>query len=211
MSKPNHANVNAQLQAYHDGELKDWQREKVEVHLADCQTCQAELAELQALSSLLFTDPAATFPTPPEQFAAQVSLRLPRRPTQTIWQRSRQAVWYAIPAALSLGGIFAKTSILVNNMLAGFGWLSPQGSGLDTVLSEMQAVKPVQVPLALPQLGFSEWLSFAWGNLTSGISLNTAALTYTVAVPVIIGLLAMGWLAGWWVLQAHKNGNGKTE
>ncbi len=211
MSEQKHANVNAQLQAYHDGELKDWQREQVEAHLADCQTCQAELAELQALSSLLFTDPAATFPTSPEQFVAQIGLRLPRRPAQSAWQRSRQAVWYAIPAALTLGGIFARTSILVNNMLAGFGWLSPQGSGLATVLGEMQAAKPVQVPFALPQLGFSEWLSFSWDNLTSGTILDTAALTYTVAVPVIIGLLALGWLAGWWVLQTHKNGNRDTE
>jgi len=51
------------LGAYHDRELGDEQREAVEAHLSGCKQCQAELADLSALSSWLVT--AATPPLSP--------------------------------------------------------------------------------------------------------------------------------------------------
>lgn len=65
------------LAAYHDGELTPNRQRQVEEHLQDCPTCRAELDAIQGLSSLLKADPAPQ-QTPPQRFAAQVQLRLPR-------------------------------------------------------------------------------------------------------------------------------------
>jgi anti-sigma factor RsiW len=71
------------LGAYHDGELTTDRRHQVEDHLQGCPACRAELEALAELSSFLDAD-AVPDQTPPERFAAQVQLRLPRAP------RSRQ-------------------------------------------------------------------------------------------------------------------------
>ena len=65
------------LQAYYDGELQGRQLARVEAHLAECEWCQEELDKLSALSALLQESPPAQTATRPEQFVAQVGMRLP--------------------------------------------------------------------------------------------------------------------------------------
>ena len=65
------------LGAYHDNELTADRRHQVENHLQDCPACRTELEALEGLSSFLKAD-AMPGQTPPERFAAQVQLRLPR-------------------------------------------------------------------------------------------------------------------------------------
>ncbi len=67
------------LNAYHDGELRGRKLDQVASHLAHCPECQQALAELDALSALLQSDPLPQISTTPEQFVAQVGLRLPRQ------------------------------------------------------------------------------------------------------------------------------------
>lgn len=71
--------VSQWLGAYLDDELRGLERERVKTHLAECDTCQAELKSLQNLSILLRETPLRVDFTPAERFTAQVALRLPRR------------------------------------------------------------------------------------------------------------------------------------
>ena len=81
--------VSELLAAYHDGELPVNRQHQVEKHLQDCPTCRAELGALEELSSFLKAD-LVPHQTPPERFAAQVQLRLPRAPLPRTPQRSSQ-------------------------------------------------------------------------------------------------------------------------
>lgn len=74
--------INQWLAAYHDGELRGRRLAQVEAHLAECPDCQGELEQLQALSALLAEAPEAPSLTTTDRFAAQVGLRLSRRPAQ---------------------------------------------------------------------------------------------------------------------------------
>jgi anti-sigma factor RsiW len=47
------------IQAYHDGRLDDAQAAQVEAHLKSCAACAAELRELEGLSQMLASIPAA--------------------------------------------------------------------------------------------------------------------------------------------------------
>ncbi|MGE5263702.1 MAG: anti-sigma factor family protein [Acidobacteriota bacterium] len=135
--------VSELLAAYHDGELSSNRRYKVEKHLQDCPTCRAELEALGELSSLLRADPVPD-QTPPERFAAQVQLRLPRvsppRARQNAGQSSRWVL--GVPLALIflwafLEGALRVTALILttDNVLGAAGgraelfnsWITTQG------------------------------------------------------------------------------------
>lgn len=68
------------LGAYLDGELHGLRLRQVEEHLTRCAACRQELEQLRGLSALLQESlPVESF-TPAERFAANLALRLPRRP-----------------------------------------------------------------------------------------------------------------------------------
>jgi len=94
------------LAAYHDGELPSNRRHQVENHLQDCPTCRAELAALQELSSFLKAD-SVLHQTPPERFAAQVQLRLPRASLSRIPQREVKPPLWVLGVTLALIIIWA--------------------------------------------------------------------------------------------------------
>jgi predicted anti-sigma-YlaC factor YlaD len=71
--------VQAELEAYLDGELGLDRSARVERHLASCRACQAELARLQAVAAALETWPLVMEPA---QFTAQVMARLRPRPAR---------------------------------------------------------------------------------------------------------------------------------
>src|SRR5437868_2872474 len=88
------------ISAYHDGELPGDQRRRVETHLAACPTCQAELEALEGLSLRLQAAPPLPARTPPEQFVAQVRLRLPPRAPASGRQQVRQAAGLWLPLSV---------------------------------------------------------------------------------------------------------------
>ena len=106
------------LAAYHDGELSSTRRHQVDKHLQDCITCRAELEALGELSSLLRAVPIPEH-TPPERFAAQVQLRLPRAsPTHARQNGEPSARWVlGVPLALILVWAFLEAAIRVTGLI----------------------------------------------------------------------------------------------
>jgi anti-sigma factor RsiW len=104
------------ISAYHDGELHGDRRRRVEAHLRTCAACQAELEGLQDLRVRLQANPPMPARTPPEQFVAQVQLRLGQQPAAASRGRLRQAaglwlplgvlgLWALGQAVLAVGGL----------------------------------------------------------------------------------------------------------
>ena len=128
------------LAAYHDGELTSNRRHQVENHLQDCPTCRAELAALQELSSFLKAD-SLPHQTPPERFAAQVQLRLPRASLSRTRQREGQPprwvlgvplaliiVWAFLQAALKVTAFILTTDQVLGQRVAFFNsWIPTEG------------------------------------------------------------------------------------
>jgi hypothetical protein len=89
------------LHAYLDGELPSAERKTVEIHLAECASCRATLAEERALfdraSALLGTARPAERPAPPFE-----QLRAPRSPKRSPWYVRTSVAW-AASIALALG------------------------------------------------------------------------------------------------------------
>ena len=105
--------MTAWLPAYHDGELTGRIVQKVEAHLAECAPCRAELESLRSLSALLAESPAAEGLLSPEQFVAQVGLRLPRRPQRPFAQRVALVAWRLVPIGLLVTWLFLQTVFAV--------------------------------------------------------------------------------------------------
>src|SRR3982074_1084239 len=89
------------LHTYLDGELPSAEREAVEAHLAECETCRANPAEARALreraTAVLGSARPAERPAPPFE-------QLRREPTRSPWRVRRSFAWAAsIALALGLG------------------------------------------------------------------------------------------------------------
>ncbi len=200
----NNKHVTDWLGAYHDGELRGLRLQKVEAHLAHCEVCQAELAELQALTTLLQTSPAPRILTQPDRFAAQVGLRLVRRPVQPTWRRALEIGWRLAPVGLLGALAFVQAALLVSgialralqfglgsDVIASLLPVSQQGSWLTTALNLSSA--------NLGDLGrMASQLFSNGGPLGWGLMLNLASI-------VVIGLLYLSWLASWWARRQHHS------
>ena len=88
------------LGAYLDGELHNGQLRKVVAHLDECMACQEEYQALRALSATLREAPLPDFPAP-ERLAADVALRLPRKPVTPARQRALEIGWWLAPVGFS--------------------------------------------------------------------------------------------------------------
>ena len=110
--------VSELLAAYHDGELPLNRQHQVEKHLQDCPACRAELESFEELSSLLKAD-VVPHQTPPQRFAAQVQLRLPRALQSRTRQNGEQPPRWAlgIPLALILVWAFLQAAIKVTSLI----------------------------------------------------------------------------------------------
>jgi anti-sigma factor RsiW len=201
----NNEHVTAWLGAYYDGELRGFRLQKVEAHLAHCETCRVELEELQALTALLQESPVAEGLTQPDRFAAQVGLRLPRRPRRPTWQRALETGWRLVPVGLLGAWVFVQAALLTSSAVMGALRLgigsdvaaqllpaSRQGSWLANTLS-LSSVNLGDLWQIAPQLLNNG------GPLGWGITLNLVALA-------VIGLLYLSWLASWWARRHHING-----
>lgn len=93
-----------QLSAYHDGELSDEQRRRVEQHLESaCPACQAELQQWQRFSQMLASAPAVRLPA-----------------------EAREALYRLAPAAREIGVIRLAewaTALAASVLIAVSGWL----------------------------------------------------------------------------------------
>ena len=186
------------LNAYLDGELQGSRLAQVETHLAECESCQTELASLEKLSDLLQEVPAPEF-SPAERFAAQVSLRLTHAKPASSKRKALEIGWWMIPVGLLATWIFLSTSFLVSNMLS-----VANSVGL------------------LPS--FSDWITFGTWNaagwsarlaqfgILNGNALDFAAFTEAftrtslpqISLQVSIALLYLSWIAIWWARHRRR-------
>ena len=68
--------IGPKLSAYADGELSEFERERVRRHVAGCPSCAAELRELEEMAALLGQLPEAD---PPETLEPSLRRRIRRR------------------------------------------------------------------------------------------------------------------------------------
>lgn len=110
--------VSEWLAAYHDGELPASRQPQVEKHLQECLTCRTELELLEELSNFLKAD-SVPHQTPPERFAAQVQLRLPRASPSRARQKGGQPPRWVlgVPLALIIVWAFLQAALRVTSFI----------------------------------------------------------------------------------------------
>jgi len=180
--------------AYHDGELHGSRLRHVEAHLRTCAACQAELAALQGLSARMQASPPMPARTPPEQFVAQVRLRLPPRSAPAPGrERLRQAAGLWLPLGVLGLWAFCQAVLVVSGLVLGVAALpaathAPASwAGVPVALPPLPGLGALPLLVALAKPG-------GWGGWLELFALNTG-LTAAVAV------LAWGCLAGWWAAR----------
>ena len=186
------------LNTYLDGELHGSRLHQVEDHLAECEACQAELDSLQGLSELLHEVPRPDF-TPPERFAARVSLRLPHSKPVTSARKALEIGWWMIPVGLLAAWVFINTALLVNDVLS-----VANNFGLLTSVSDWMAFgtsNAANWSTTLGQLGVLR------GN-TLDFAISTETLTRTslpqLILHISIALLYLSWIAIWWARHRRQ-------
>ena len=166
------------LPAYHDGELPSSRRGQVEEHLKDCPACCLELETLEGLSSLLKADPLPAH-TPPERFAAQVQLRLPRASLSHARQKTGRLPRWVLGVPLTL--------ILVWAFLQAALWITSATLTADQVFGSHAAL-------------FNPWLT------TGGLFQTDASLfVLNTVLLVVITVLWLAWMAFWLAWEKDKN------
>jgi predicted anti-sigma-YlaC factor YlaD len=184
------SHVTEWLNAYLDGELHDSRLQQVEAHLAECDTCLAELEALEKLSDLLQEAPPVEF-SPPERFASQVSLRLPRQKAAPR-KKILEIGWWMIPVGLLAIWIFISGIFLVYDVL----FIANRVGLLTDVSSWMRFGTP----------GSASWSSvLAQIGILSGNSLDLVASTeiftrtslLQITLQVSVALLYLSWIAIW--------------
>ncbi len=185
------------LNAYLDGELKGSQLQHVEAHLVECSDCRSELESLARISSLLHEVPMPEF-TPPERFAARVSLRLPRPRTSVPRNQALEVGWWMIPVGLLGAWIFLGTSTLVSNLLSvanSLGFMSGASSWL-TFGSTNETWSAT-----LSQVGVLSGNSLDWAAATEALARTSLP---QFALHMSIALLYLGWMAIWWARHRRQ-------
>jgi anti-sigma factor RsiW len=103
------------LGAYLDDELEHRTAEHVRSHLADCDTCRKELADLEGLSGLLHTSVAPAVST--SRFSSRLIRQLPPRLPVQETNGIRQAIWWIIPVVVLILGFMNRMVINLSELL----------------------------------------------------------------------------------------------
>lgn len=186
------------LGAYLDGELYGGQLRRVETHLEECQYCLEEYQVLQALSVTLHDATVPDFPSP-ERLAADVALRLPRKPVKPVSGRALEIGWWLAPVGLIAVWIFISTILLVSNMVEatnGFGLLS---SASDWLVSGSPG--GADYSAFVGQFGFLEPETQQLFTRSESFTRNVLA---NIFWQVAIGMFYLSWLAIWWARHMRQ-------
>lgn len=186
------------LNAYLDGELHGIRLQNVETHLEECEVCQAELASLEKLSDLLQEAPSAEL-SPPERFAAQVSLRLPRQKAQAPRKKILEIGWWMIPVALLASWILINASFFIFDALSVANRL-----GLLTSISDSMRFGTSSAADWSSLLGQIGVLRGSWLDLAISTEAFTRTSLAQSTLQVSIALLYLSWIAIWWARHRRQ-------
>jgi len=192
------------LNAYLDGELGGLRLHQVESHLQRCASCRAELASLRRLSTLLQETPPPVEFTPVERFAANLNLRLPRRPQTVKPQRVPGFRGWLVPAGLLLAWFFVQALFLVNTMVtaAGTAGVLPAET---TALLQDAPQRSLLFGAPLEILGGSLGTdSQATLGLLDQVSVFGSSFLGSLLWQAGIGLAYITWLIVWFVRQQKQ-------
>ena len=174
------------LGAYRDGELHGDRLRSVEAHLRACPACLAELDALQFLSVQLQANPPMPARTPPEQFVAQVRLRLPPRIAPLPGRaRLRQTAGLWLPLGVLALWAFGQAVLLVSGLALGVGAVPAALPAMLPALPTVSGALALLVALVLPA-GWDGWL---------------ALLALNIGLMGAVAMLVWGCLAGWWAAR----------
>lgn len=195
------SHVTEWLSAYFDGELHGSRLQQVEEHLAECQTCQAELDSLHGLSGLLHEIPVPEFPSP-ERFATQVNLLLPHKPIATSDSKLFEIGWWLVPIGLLASWIFISTTTIVSDMV--------------TAANQIDILKNVSGWIAfgstnsmywsntLGQFGVLRGNSSSWAGM---VEVFARASLPQFILHTAIAIAYVSWLALWWTRHMRQTQN----
>ena len=187
--------VSQWLNAYHDDELRPHRRAIVEAHLEECPQCRAELAELQTLSTMLQADLLPQMRTSPEQFAAQVALRLPRRETRRQNGSNFRWLWYMVPVGILIGMGVQRVIVTVSELLL---WIERLGMNPNAV-SQILPEPTTQTPPGIDLLAQFSNMVLHWNNPFQ------TTLGLTLLLPAALAIGYMIWMLLWWVEQNQES------
>lgn len=197
------------LEAYYDGELISRHTQQVETHLQTCETCQAEFENLGVLTTLLQEFPEAQNLTPAGTFAAQVGLRLPRKPGENRWQKTFRTGWQWAPVGLLATWVFLQTAFIVSGLLTRvLPFITGTEQFVNFLQSDTQGALRIEDIPNLTSAGFAEIGQFGLEILRGGGPLGWG-VTLNLILTSILGLLYLSWLASWWIQKS--NGNNLSE
>jgi len=201
------------LAAYADGELKGSEVQELERHLHRCPQCQAELAELRALSARL-----QSFALPEglgQDLWEQVERRLPER--RAVMERAPNGLLRWLPPI----GLIASNAVLQAVMIVALGLWALSSLGLFDwqTLTRTWLPAGVQLPSLPPEEAISYLLSWLvgaplgpgfnylvqmWGvdifDLFSWLIPSALALLAFTA----LALLYLSWLLAYWKLETRN-------
>jgi hypothetical protein len=199
-----HSEALARVQAYYDGELNALQAARVEAHLTKCALCRDELAALRSLAVILQAVPGAPIESSNERFAAQVALRLPRRPQHTPVQQALLTGWRLVPVLVVGAWLFVQTAMLLT---AGITALLALGIGTETLGAVVLApggagpgwaVELAELLVVMGAPGAASYIRQV-SDVLDGL-LNAVSVTSLLA-PLLTSLAILSWLATWVAAQ----------
>ncbi len=177
--------LEAWIDAYLDGELSVTHKRQADAHLAQCQSCRDLLAKRVSLTALLRGFPSANGLKPEARFVAEVDLQLkPRREAPRLRSQVMHLSWQFFPVALLLALAFVQTVSTLSSVVGVIPGANQILASRATFLPE-SPVLPGEVSNLLNILGVFNTLNW---NLFTGM-----------AAVLMISLIYVCWLAGWWV------------
>lgn len=194
------------LGAYHDGELHGARLHQIEQHLAECDSCQAELKEIRSLSALL-REPAANDDfLPTERFIANLALRLPRRPEPPQSRSALKIGWWLMPVGLLGIWLFIDITLSLSSLVT-----LAADAGLLGNLGGTQGNSLQMNWFAAATNLFGDYLGAPGVEVLSVLNDANVFITQMVGIFIpqaIVAVFYLGWLLSWWLRHQQQLAQG---
>ncbi len=191
------------LGAFHDGELHGARLRHVEGHLAECATCQAELNEIQTLSTLLQNTSSIGDFLPSERFVANLALSLPRQPEQPQSRNAFKIAWWLIPVGLLGIWLFIEITYSLSSVVT----LAADAALLSGNFVWLRG-NPLQMQWFATAMNlFGNQLGAGGREILSVLNdanLFTTQLARLLIPQAILAASYLGWLFSWWLRHQQQ-------